>query len=360
MKVAIRVDASHEIGTGHLTRCLTLADRLAEKAIHCIFICRSVPDALSKVIAEHGHASLRLPPAAAFDARASVLRYAAWLGADWQEDAEGTFRIISEARVDWLITDHYGIDRRWQSFVRPAVGHIMVIDDIADRTHDCDLLLDQNDLTGGDLRYRSLVPASCQLLLGPRYALLRPEFAAWRQKAAAPREPRLHVCFGGSDPANHTAMAIAALDAIAPNFATDIVVGSAHADKAEIEMACRTRPYLRLHVATPRMAELMAQATLALGAGGVMSWERLCLGLPAIIVAIEQNQAETGANLDRLGLASYLGPGETVTPAMMADAICNLISDAPRLAAMREAALALVDGLGADRVAGILVEMSRQ
>jgi UDP-2,4-diacetamido-2,4,6-trideoxy-beta-L-altropyranose hydrolase len=358
VKVVIRVDASRQIGTGHLMRCLALADGLAKKAVRCLFVCRSIDEFLHGEVRRHGHEFRLLPLDGADEVTESdLLPYASWLGAHWADDAEATRRVVASAEADWLITDHYGIDCRWHAKLRGAVRRIMAIDDLADRAHDADLLLDQSDPTETAARYRDLVPRSCVLLLGPRYALLRSEFAkvGAGSEALSPEHPRLFVCFGGSDPKNCTAMAIGALDRLDGTFAANIVVGSAHTAKADIEAACRVRPWLRFHASTPDIAELMAQSTLAVGGGGVMAWERLCLGLPSIIIAIEQNQVETATNLDRLGLATYLGSSDAVSERSLAEAIERLTADAGRLNAVRRRARAMVDGLGVDRVVATLL-----
>jgi UDP-2,4-diacetamido-2,4,6-trideoxy-beta-L-altropyranose hydrolase len=358
VKVAIRVDASRQMGTGHLMRCLALADGLAGKAVPCLFVCRSIDEFLHGEVLRRGHELRLLPLAGANEVTESdFLPYARWLGAHWADDAEATRRIVARAEADWLITDHYAIDFRWHAKLRGAVRRIMAIDDLADRAHDADLLLDQSDPTETAARYHGLVPRSCVLLLGPRYALLRSEFARLGGGAEGrpPDHPQLFVCFGGSDPKNCTAMAIGALDRLDGMFAASIVVGSAHAAKADIAAACRVRPWLQFHASTPRIAELMAQSALAVGGGGVMAWERLCVGLPSIIIAIEKNQVETATNLDRLGLACYLGSSDAVSERSLAEAIERLMADAARLNAVRRRARAMVDGLGVDRVVATLL-----
>jgi UDP-2,4-diacetamido-2,4,6-trideoxy-beta-L-altropyranose hydrolase len=358
VKVAIRVDASRHMGTGHLMRCLALADGLAKKAVPCLFVCRSIDEFLQSEVLRRGHELQLLTEDGANQLTESdPLPYASWLGAHWADDAEATRHIVASVEADWLITDHYAIDCRWHAKLRGAVRRIMAIDDLADRSHDADLLLDQSDPTETAARYRDLVPRSCVLLLGPRYALLRPEFAKLGELAEArSREPpQFFVCFGGSDPKNCTAMAIGALDQLDGTFVANIVVGSAHPAKTDIEATCRVRPWLRFHASTPDIAELMAQSALAVGGGGVMAWERLCVGLPSIIIAIEQNQVETATNLDRLGLAYYLGFWETVSERSLAEAIKRRITDTGRLDALRRKARAMVDGLGVDRVVAALL-----
>ena len=120
----------------------------------------------------------------------------------WADDAEATRRVVAGVETDWLITDHYAIDFRWHAKLRGAVRRIMAIDDLADRAHDADLLLDQSDPTETAARYRDLVPRSCVLLLGPRYALLRSEFAklGGGAEARSREPPRLFVALAGATP----------------------------------------------------------------------------------------------------------------------------------------------------------------
>jgi UDP-2,4-diacetamido-2,4,6-trideoxy-beta-L-altropyranose hydrolase len=356
--VAIRVDASHQIGTGHLRRCLALADGLAARGLQCLFICRSVDQVLRHELLRGGHELRLLPPSSEYAVSYDdALPYSKWLGVSLADDAEATLDIVRTAGIDWLITDHYGIDRRWHERMRGVVRSIMAIDDLADRGHDCDILLNQSDLTGVTARYRPLTGDSCRLLLGPRYALLRPEFALLHDNAEPPPadRPVLFVCFGGSDSKNDTAKVICALDRLDKAPSTILVLGSGHVAQDEIAEACRARPWLELHISSMKIAELMARSTLAIGAGGVMAWERLCLGLPAIVISIEHNQVEATESLDRLGLVCYLGRAESVLGATVAEAVKSIMANPSRLAEMRKKARTLVDGRGVDRVAEILM-----
>ncbi len=143
-------------------------------------------------------------PAAPDAAPCGSADYAAWLGVPQAQDASESIEAIQGALVDWLIMDHYALDAEWERRLRPHVERLMVIDDLANRSHDCDLLLDQNLVPENHARYRNLVPSTCRLLLGPRYALLGPEYRVWR-RSLRPREGqvgRVLVFLGGSDPEN--------------------------------------------------------------------------------------------------------------------------------------------------------------
>jgi UDP-2,4-diacetamido-2,4,6-trideoxy-beta-L-altropyranose hydrolase len=168
MNIVIRADAAVHIGSGHVMRCLTLADELRRHGASVTFICRDWDGHLQTHIMGKGYECVLLPRSeTAFHAEDD--EYAHWLGVPIATDAAETLAVCAglRKRVDWCITDHYAIDARWHSELRPHVGKIMVIDDIANRPHDCDLLLDQNLYDNADERYKQLVPAHCRLLLGP-------------------------------------------------------------------------------------------------------------------------------------------------------------------------------------------------
>lgn len=172
MRVLIRTDASVEIGSGHLMRCLTLADQLRSEDSAVAFACRDLPGGLFDLLQTHGYRYARLPSATP--------------GSNaQQDDAEATLEAAEKLfpdGLDWLVVDHYGLDATWERMLRPHVRKLMVIDDLANRPHDCDLLLDQNYYRDLDRRYHGLVPEQCITLLGPTYVLLRPEFADARQQ----------------------------------------------------------------------------------------------------------------------------------------------------------------------------------
>jgi len=216
MKIFVRADASVQIGTGHVMRCLTLADELRGRDAEIVFVCREFAGNLCGYIEEKGYVVHRLPVSDAPDQGVGAdLKHAAWLGADWQTDGGQVEEIIKRlaAPLDWLIVDHYALDERWEEYLRPYVKKIMVIDDLADRAHDCDLLLDQNFYENLESRYDGLVSAWCKKLLGPKYALLRPEFREARKnlRKRDGHVKRIMIFFGGSDPANETTKALEAI-----------------------------------------------------------------------------------------------------------------------------------------------------
>ncbi len=149
MRVVFRADASLNIGSGHVMRCLTLANALRESGASCFFVCREHPGNLLELIREQGFEAIGLPLPKTFESlhgkhSSSRLTYAGWLGDSWQRDAEQTLAALNGELADWLVVDHYALDSAWEESLRPACRRLLVIDDLADRDHRCDLLLDQN------------------------------------------------------------------------------------------------------------------------------------------------------------------------------------------------------------------------
>lgn len=355
-QVVIRVDASVEMGMGHLARCLSLANELARSGTKIAFTMREHAARFGGLVEADGHSLLLLPDPERHENQADTTgtAHSHWLPVTWRQDAEQTSEAIGKiGQVDWLIVDHYALDARWEGAQQRHGLHILAIDDLADRPHGCDILLDQNLVLNMETRYRSRVPAACEQLLGPRYALLRPDFAEAR-KSMADRSGvvrRILVCFGGSDPSNETAKALAALKAISSHsFAIDVVVGMSNPHANLISRFCAELPRAELHRGADNMAELMSRADLAIGAGGIMSWERCCLGLPTIAVDIAANQIGALTALAEAGAVVYLGSASSVTREQLASEIQLALSDPGRTGAMGEAAHLLVDGGGCGRV----------
>lgn len=303
MKIAIRVDASSQIGIGHFMRCLTLAEALKQRGANVRFISRHLPEHLRDMLNAKGHEFAPLNSISSEEI-ADATSHAHWLQASQAQDAADTRRALSDQTWDWLVVDHYALDARWETVLRNAARSILVIDDIADRRHDCDVLLDQNFYTDMESRYTGKVPQHCQLLLGPRYALLRDEFLQLREQARPRTGPvkRVLVFFGGVDAGNYTAQAIEALAGIgSSDLLVDVVIGAQHPHREQIETACAEQGFV-CHVQTSRMAELMAAADLAIGAGGSAIWERCCLGLPALTLCVAENQRKQIADAASEGM----------------------------------------------------------
>ena len=214
MNFFFRVDASSQIGSGHVIRCLTLAKRLKQQGAICKFICRDHKNNLIEKIKKEDFEVVTLSNSikakSTQNTKNANLGYSSWIGASWREDAKQTINALNKEKIDWLVIDHYGIDRRWEEKLRPYSIKIMVIDDLANRNHDCDLLLDQNLIANFKNRYQNLLPKNCSTLLGPQYALLQNEYKDLHL-SATPRIgsiKRILVYFGGADQNNLTEIAL--------------------------------------------------------------------------------------------------------------------------------------------------------
>ncbi len=331
MNIVFRADASLTIGTGHVSRCLTLAESLKRRGAHITFICAAGSPAFIPRLTEVADAVIELPHLAAEVEGSSD---DTWLTVPSTIDAKGTIAALDGRPVDWLVVDHYGIDANWESQLRPFVDRVMVIDDLANRRHDCDLLLDQNLRVGHHSPYSTLVPQKCQTLLGPRFALLREEF---HQQARMPQRERtsvrrILVSFGGSDGANATTMALDALVQL-PQTIVDVVIGLQHPNRDWILDRCKIAGWT-CHVQTTEMARLIAHSDLALGAAGASSWERCFLGLPSVIVVTAENQRVIAQNLHTSRAAVSIGAMSTDSTAHIVSAVRALLKEPDMLDAM--------------------------
>ncbi|WP_405115845.1 UDP-2,4-diacetamido-2,4,6-trideoxy-beta-L-altropyranose hydrolase [Paenibacillus sp. FSL K6-1217] len=339
MNIWIRADSSYSMGTGHIMRCLTLAAGLAARGGRISFICRDLPGNLADYIRGRGYTVHLLPPPV-------DPSYAAfWLQVDWRTDALETARLIEmSAPVDCLIIDHYGIDKRWETMVQEKVKKLVAIDDLADRPHQCDLLLDPNPSASID-RYQGLVPAYCTKLTGTCYTLLRPEFRA-AKRGLAERDgsiSRVLVFFGGTDPTGETIKTLQALKSPAlANLHLDVVVGGMNRRKEDIAALCRGLPLASFHCQIDYMAALMQKADISIGAGGSTTWERCYLGLPSLCIITADNQRQITALVHAQGAAYCLGKSSEVTPQGIEQGLKAMLAAPPRVRAMSEQALRLM------------------
>ena len=325
MNIVIRVDSSTLIGSGHLMRCLTLAQRHRYKGDTIHFICRDLPGNISALVEEQGFALYTLPQAEKneiFDG------YAKWLTVSQERDVAETVKVVqSLGTVDRLVVDHYAIDSDWEKRLRPFVKEIFVIDDLANRVHDCDYLLDQNYYVNKEFRYKGLVPEQCQLHLGPRYALLREEFYNIKKthQRAVGQLHNILVFYGGVDNTNETSKAIRALHSLQennalPGFNVTVLVGAGNAHQDQIAKSC-TQAGFRYLCQVDNVAEQMVKADLMLGAGGTTTWERCYLELPSIVTAVAENQFKICEDCETAGLISYIGRWDKVDEKEICQAI---------------------------------------
>jgi UDP-2,4-diacetamido-2,4,6-trideoxy-beta-L-altropyranose hydrolase len=356
MRVVFRADASLHIGTGHVMRCLTLAEALRERGANCRFVCRSHPGNLIKKIEQRGFYVVVLPYDVNWTGTDATQReHAAWLGEDWETDAEQSKVGAGGTAADWLIVDHYALDARWERALAPYYRKLMVIDDLADRPHACDLLLDQT--FGRDaMDYLPLVPVDCHLLCGSQYALLRPEFSGLRayslQRRAQPALRELLITMGGVDKHNATAQVLQALQSCPlPAYCQiTIVMGETAPWVDEVRKQAQDMPMpSRVLVGVSNMAQLMADSDLAIAAAGATSWERCCLGVPTIMLVLAENQCKVAQELEQSGAAKSFKLGQSATT-QLTELLIRLIEDPTQLLHMSDCAASILDGSGVNAV----------
>lgn len=340
MNVAFRVDASSLIGTGHVMRCLTLADALREQGCDILFISRDEPGNLSALVRERGF------EVAVLDA-AETLRES--------NDGRESANILRRSPVDLVVVDHYALSADWERQTGKVSPAVMAIDDLPHRNHDCDILLDQN-LHGDDIG-RAPLPTRCRPLLGPAYALLRRQFAEHRgvcQQGDAVRS--VVVSLGGGDCAAALALVVSHLRTVVADTTTVTVIANERvANDGRLRAQCEALPSCTIQSGVDNMAALLARADLAIGAGGVSSLERCCLGLPSVVVSIADNQVEPSAALARQGCQLFLGPLDGPGGSLLGPGLRVLWDNAPLRSHFWRRGRALVDGMGARRVAGAIL-----
>ena len=358
LQVVFRTDASRAIGTGHVMRCLSLAGVLVERGAEVSFICREHDGHLCDLIEERGFIVHRLPAPDKESEAETTPTHATWLGATWQEDADQTGAVIKVlgAKPNWLVVDHYALDSRWEHALRPLVGRILVIDDLADRAHDCDLLLDQNLVADMQAHYIGKVPEDCHLLLGPEYALLQPIYAELHDRIPPREGPvrRILISFGGADRDNLTGRVLAAfLSLNCPDIDVDVVISDSSPYAPGIRDQVAGHANIHLHGNLPTLAPLMARADLAIGAAGTTSWERLCLGLPTIVITIANNQRAIAHDLHSKRLICWIGHTDEVNLVLIQSSLSHVINSNLIFSWSSRCKISC-DGLGIYRVSDLL------
>lgn len=333
-QACLRCDAGRGIGAGHLSRCLVLADALARQGWSCFFVMRQDPAGTDLLRSRY--------PCHVFD--------------DTVTAAQEPFAMqqFMPEGCALLVVDHYQREASFETACRPWAERVLVIDDLADRRHDANLLVDATVLRQpGD--YLEKVPAACTVLTGTRFALLRPEFLQWRAKARERRsaacQPRLLVGFGLLDGKAMIPAVLTALEDCDAELEIAVAVGQhcRHLDRIQT-MARASRHRVGVCVDPTSMAELMLWAQLAIGAGGVSALERCCLGLPSLIIASAANQLLMAQALDSQGAAVFLGPAQTVSSATLCAKTLELLRCPQMMASMSERAFDVCDGRGVQRM----------
>lgn len=330
-----RLDAGASVGGGHAVRCLALANALAQRAWQCCFaVAESGAEMVRRIVGAR-HAVTTIPDAKAYEAAALMA-------------VEGTGCAL-------LVIDHYDWAETQEAACRGWASRILVLDDLADRRHDCDVLLDPS-LDRKAAHCRRLVPANCRILSGPGFALLREEFATGRMNSdrtwLSLSPTRIFVNFGLVDAKDLTGRTLTALERVGFEGAVDIVLGSTSPYLARVRnAAARAGARIGIHVEPNNLASLMASADLAVGAAGGSAWERCCLGLPSVVAAAASNQEHNARTLEKLGAIELVTESDADLARGIERALARLLQDPPRIDRMSIAAAAVTDGRGAARVA---------
>lgn len=358
MIFALRADASLLIGSGHVMRCLTLADALLERGHSCVFLSRDLEGSRHDAVRMRGHGLEVLEGGeGTFTPNESAPAHAAWLEGSWKEDARSTRKALDRCGASVLIVDHYALDRRWEEAVAVPGLRLAAIDDLADRPHAISLLLDQN-LGRMAADYDGLVPEDCLRLIGPDHALVGPQFIRLREESLSRRKEakmeHIMVSMGGVDIDDATSAVLECLGTICSTSIREVsVIMGRHAPHLEKVRALAAKLSLPVEVAVDvtDMAERMARADLAVGGTGVTAWERCALGLPSIAVVLAGNQRDGARALGEACAVLVVGDQSQMGVAF------ESLSEPGALAKMSQRAAAVVDALGLERTANAVEEL---
>lgn len=364
-RIVFRADAGLNIGTGHVMRCLTLADTLRDQGAETLFVTRAHQGHVISGITERGHQVETLPGNTGSDygVHPAPPAHAGWLEAGWRDDAAATCDILKKTAAGWLIMDHYALDRHWQAEALPDGVRLMVLDDLADRPHVADLLLDQNaGRQAAD--YDGLVPEQCIRMIGPSHALLRPEFVRLRPQALARRDAlespqKLLITLGGIDKDNATGriLDVLAQAPAAQHMQVSVIMGPSAPHLAAVRAQARQMPIpTEVAVGVSDMGQRMMQADLCIGAAGSTAWERCALGLPTLQVVLADNQHDAATYMAAQGMALALPlPDAPDFAAKLEAGLADLLPQASYRALARRTAT-LTDGTAAQRIAETLLD----
>ena len=359
MKIAFRVDASLEIGTGHMVRCLTLAKRMKALGSKCFFISRKYKGNFIHNVKKNGFEVLILPVSknTFFELKPNQIDYSPWQVYNWKEDASLTLAFLKKLDVDLLIVDHYSLDKRWEEELRGLYKKLMVIDDLADREHACDLLLDHNLVNSMDKRYKYKTPSTCLSLLGPDYALVRSEFSVLRNKSLLRRKTEklntLMIFMGGCDLTNETLKVLKGVLKTKIKYEKiSVVLGQSYPYLKQIKQKIDIFPNVDLHIQIEDIEQVMLDSDFAITSGGGITWEKCVLGLPSFVITTGKSEILIAHKMNKIGAQKTLGKSEEVSINNITQAL-NKVNNQD-LKNLSFCASQICDGGGVNRVSKIL------
>jgi UDP-2,4-diacetamido-2,4,6-trideoxy-beta-L-altropyranose hydrolase len=363
MLIAIRVDASVEIGTGHLRRCLALAQACQSAGSRIVLVTRELDGVSRAVLRNHGVAVTWLQAPASIPQQTVAHREVAdvphrlWARVPWPADVSETVESLRAARPDWLVIDHYAFDARWHRTAREQLGcRLLVLDDTADRDLEADLALDANAAPDPMAKYGDRGRGVARWLAGPRFALLAPAYLGAEQYTFDPRLRSVGIFMGGTDPSAISAQVLAACRRAGLDVPIEVISTSANPHLGDLSRACQRDGRATLTVDEPDLASFFRRHDLQIGAGGGATWERCVIGAPTVALAVASNQVPGLTALARAGAVQLAAldddAGRMMLKAPALDRVLRrLAGDGPARCALSARARTLVDGRGAQRVA---------
>lgn len=363
LNIAFRADSSHIIGTGHIMRCLTLAHAITKKCpANIYFFTRKSTGNINDFIVNSGFKLVEMQPPMAVNN--GILAHSAWLGATQDDDVREFLQLSDTLAIDCfdlLIVDHYAIDQAWHKQVKKHTKKTVVIDDLGDRIHQCDYLLDQTYNSAND-KYDSLVPQHCHLMLGTKFALLRDEFSD-RKKQKSRTNKSILIMFGGTDADNLTLNCLQLLNKRTDISGINIILGSSALHIKTVQKFIDTQSLahfqnIKLHINPKNIAQLMQKSYLAIGAAGTTSWERCASGLPAVVVIQAENQRQIANELQQAKVITYIEESEM--PLLLNKLVDQWIKNDMNYEYAVKQAVAICDGLGSERVASRILNANNK
>lgn len=352
-KIVFRVDSGSHIGVGHIMRCLALARKLKEKNHDNYFVTNNHVGNINSVIEKDFKLELIGGGLQKALEENEKLNYKLWIGESLEEDLKNTNAFIDRiGGCDLFIVDHYAIDSEYEKKIK--AGKIMVIDDLANRRHFCDILIDQN-ITADEKIYSSLLDKKSHLLMGPSFALLREEFKSLRSKVDPrhfDRQTRsILVFFGGADSEGLSLRFASIMGELLNKYEFHFVLKKTHRDFADLNQILLSHPHCTLHSFVENFGELMLKMDLFIGAGGTTSWERASLGVASVLVAVAENQMGNCKRLHETDNCYFIGRSSDLQSEDWLRFFAQIVSDESLWYRLRKNSFALVDALGTQRVA---------
>tara|TARA_R110002110_G_scaffold2830_1_gene14157 strand:+ start:88115 stop:89251 length:1137 start_codon:yes stop_codon:yes gene_type:complete len=356
--VVFRADANQIMGIGHIMRCVTIADAFTLLGYQSIFLVRFLPNWVGDLVKAQGHELHHLKNISTklsyIDDDIVANNYQEWLGCSWKKDAYDVLNYVMKLKPEYLVVDNYALDEKWERVISEHVGKLIVIDDLANRRHYCDYLIDQN-LGRNEVDYCNLVPSSTLNLVGPRYAILKPEFKLCRTFSLERRKSfqlkSVLLSIGGFDNQDITSVVIECLELV-PEF-KDILINIVLSSESQYfkkvnKKVNSTQLNINIFSDINNISELMANADLSIGAAGTTSWERCCLGLPSIVFVVADNQVDIAEALSTHNAAIVIKSIDLKVAFI--NQVKMLLSNKKILRELSSNAAEIVDGLGVFRI----------